>query len=47
MGRLVGIASQRRLDLEAIFAYPLTTVPLCLFAGDGTMIKADKSAYQR
>ncbi len=44
MGRLAVIASQRGLDLEAIFAYPLTPVPLCLFAGDGTMNKTDKSA---
>jgi hypothetical protein len=43
MGRLAVVASQRQLDLEAIFSYPLTPVPLCLFAGDGTMIKTEKS----
>jgi hypothetical protein len=44
MGRLAVIASKKRLDLEAIFAYPITPVPLCLFAVDGTMVKTDKSA---
>ena len=43
MGRLAVFASQRNLDLETIFSYPLTSVPLSLFSGDGTMAKTYKS----
>ena len=44
MGRLVVLASERKLDLQFIFMYPLTPVPLSMFHIDGTMAKTDKSA---
>ena len=47
MGRLAVVALQRNLDLEIIFSYPLTPVPLSIFSGDGTMAKTNKCTLLR
>ena len=43
MGRLAILASKRKLDLQHVFSYPLTPVPLSMCYGDGTMAKTQKS----
>jgi hypothetical protein len=43
MGRLVIIACHRKLDLEHVFSYPLTPVPLSMCNTDGLMVKTEKS----
>ena len=47
MGRLALVASKKSLDLEYVFTFPLTPVPLSMFHGDGTMAKTDKSSLFR
>ena len=42
MGRLVILASKKELDLEYVFRYPLTSVPLSLCYSDGMMAKTEK-----
>ena len=43
-GRLLYLAATHNLDLQVVFRYPLTPVPLSLAHVDGTMTKTDKSA---
>ena len=43
-GRLLYLAATHNLDLQVVFRYPLTLVPLSLAHVDGTMTKTDKSA---
>lgn len=40
------MAVKDAIDLEFVFSYPLTPVPLSLFHGDGTMNHTDKSKLQ-
>ena len=47
MGRLAIIGMEKNIDLEYIFTYPLTPVPLSLFSPDGTMTRTDKSSLLR
>ena len=42
-GRLLHIAASHDLDLEMVFSYPLTPVPLNLAHVDGSINKTDKS----
>ena len=42
MGQLVILASKKELDLEYVFRYPLTPVPLSLCCSDGMMAKTEK-----
>ena len=42
MGRLVMLASKKELDLEYVFRYPFTPVPLSLCCSDGMMAKTEK-----
>ena len=44
MGRLAIIVMEKKFDLEYVFTYPLTPVPLSLFLPDGTMAKINKSS---
>ena len=43
MGRLVVVSQTREVDLETLFGYKLSSVPLNLFNPDGTMRKCCKS----
>ena len=43
MGRLVVVSQTREVDLETLFGYELSSVPLSLFNPDGTMRKCCKS----
>ena len=43
MGRLVIVSQTREVDLEMLFGYELSSVPLSLFNPDGTMRKCCKS----
>ena len=43
MGRLVVVSQTREVDLETLFGYKLSSVPLSLFNLDGTMRKCCKS----
>ena len=41
--RIAFTAASSDIDLEYIFSFPLTPVPLTLCRGDGTMVRTDKS----
>ena len=43
MGRLIVVSQTREVDLETLFGYELSSVPLSLFNPDGTMRKCCKS----
>ena len=43
LGRIAFTAASADIDLEYIFSFPLTPVPLTLCRGDGTMVRTDKS----
>ena len=43
MGRLVVVSQTREVDLETLFGYELSSVPLSLFNPDGTIRKCSKS----
>ena len=43
MGRLVAVSQTREVDLETLFDYELSSVPLSLFNPDGMMRKCCKS----
>lgn len=43
LGRLAFIAATNEIDLEYVFSFPLTPVPLSMCKGDGTMAHTDKS----
>ena len=45
MSRLVVISSTRDFDLQNLFEYELSTVPLSLFNPDGTIRKSNKSQF--
>ncbi len=47
MGRLIILANKQQLNLERVFSYPLTPVPLSMRNSDGTMAKTEKSALFR
>ena len=42
-GRLLYLSTLRHLDLEKVFEFPLTPVPLALAHLDGTMHKTEKA----
>lgn len=42
LGRLLILACRRDLDLEYVFSFPLTPVPLSMCNGDGMMVKTQK-----
>ena len=43
MGRSIVVSQTREVDLETLFGYELSFVPLSLFNPDGTMRKCCKS----
>lgn len=43
LGRIAFIAATTDIDLEYIFSFPLTPVPLTMCRGDGTMVHTEKS----
>ena len=45
MGRLVVVSQTREVDLETLFGYELSSVPLSLFNPDKTMRKCCKSNF--
>ena len=43
LGRIAFTAAVTKIDLEHVFSFPLTPVPLSMARGDGTMAHTDKS----
>ena len=41
------LASQQEIDMESVFTYPLTPIPLSLISTDGSMDKTDKSVLSQ
>ena len=45
MGPLVILLSKNEIDLEHVFRYPLTPVPLSLCCSDGMMAKTENAPF--